>query len=110
MSVSPRTPATALPYALAAYGTARAQEIEVLDWEDVDLEAGGGELAADAEGRKPGGSWRVVPYAKPLWKLLREEWLAQGRPTKGRVCPPESKRKSGRKSMRALQRRVGSGG
>jgi hypothetical protein len=56
----------ALPYALATYGTARAQEIEVLDWQHVDLELGGGELAGEEVGRKPGGSWRIVPYVKPL--------------------------------------------
>jgi integrase len=96
----------ALPYALAAYGTARAQEIEVLDWQHVNLEVGGGELAGDEEGRKPGGSWRIVPYPAPLWSLLREEWLAQGRPKQGKVCAPERKRKTGRKSMRTLQERV----
>ncbi len=96
----------AVPYALAAYGTARAQEIEVLDWLHVDLERGGGELAGDEAGRKPGGSWRVIPYVRPLLVLLQDEWLQQGRPKKGRVCPPERIRKTGRKSMRSLQRRV----
>ena len=90
----------------AAYGTARAQEIEVLDWRHVDLVAGAVELAGDEDGRKPGGSWRVVPLVEPLWVLLREEWLAQGEPKAGRVCPPQRIRKSGRKSMRSLQRRV----
>ena len=46
------------------------------------------ELAADEEGRKPGGSWRVVPLVKPLRALLRRAWIAQGRPTEGKVCPP----------------------
>jgi integrase len=96
----------ALPYALAAYGTARAQEIEVLDWRHVNLVTGGIELAGDEDGRKPGGSWRVVPLAEPLRALLSGEWVAQGRPRSGRVCPPKRIRKSGRKSMRSLQRRV----
>ncbi len=96
----------ALPYALAAYGTARAQEIELLDWTHVDLVVGGAELAGDEDGRKPGGSWRVVPLTKPLRALLHQEWLAQGKPSEGRVCPPQRMRKSGRKSMRSLQRRV----
>lgn len=96
----------ALPFALAAYGTARAQEIEVLDWMHVDLVAGGLEPAGDEDGRKPGGSWRVVPLIKPLRVLLHREWLAQGEPSEGRVCPPRRIRKSGRKSMRSLQRRV----
>lgn len=96
----------ALPYALAAYGTARAQEIEMLDWRHVDLRLGGAELAGDEEGRKPGGSWRVIPLVAPLRALLREEWLAQGKPKRGRVCPPQRIRKSGRRSMRGVQRRV----
>lgn len=96
----------ALPYALAAYGTARAQEIELLDWTHVDLAAGGVELAGDEDGRKPGGSWRVVPLVKPLRTLLHQEWLAQDEPSDGRVCPPQRIRKSRRKSMRSLQRRV----
>jgi integrase len=78
----------------------------VLDWLHVDLQRRGGELAGDEAGRKPGGSWRVVPFVKPLLSLLRAEWLAQGKPRRGRVCPPERIRRSGRKSMRSLQRRV----
>ncbi len=34
------------------------------DWTHVDLVAGGVELAGDEDGRKPGGSWRVVPLNK----------------------------------------------
>jgi integrase len=94
------------PYALAAYATARKQEIEVLDWRDLRLDLAAGELAADPDGRKPGGSWRIVFLVEPLLTLLREEWIAQGRPTEGKVCPPERVRKSGRKSMRTLQERV----
>ncbi|HEY5054158.1 MAG TPA: hypothetical protein VII45_12190, partial [Solirubrobacterales bacterium] len=78
----------ALPYALAGYGSARYQEIQVLDWTHVDLDVGAGELAGDEEGRKPGGSWRLIFFVKPLWEMLREEWRAQGRPTAGKVCPP----------------------
>src|SRR5262249_55437468 len=37
----------ALPFALAGYGGARHQEIQVLDWEHIDLDLGGGELAGD---------------------------------------------------------------
>ena len=55
-----------MPWALAGYATARKQEIRVLDWRHVDLKLGAVELAADEEGRKPGGSWRVVPLVKPL--------------------------------------------
>jgi integrase len=96
----------ALPYALAGYAGARKQEIKILDWSHLNLELGAGELAGDEEGRKPGGSWRVVFFVKPLWDMLREEWEAQGRPSSGLVCPPKAKRKSGRISLNALQRRV----
>jgi integrase len=71
----------AVPFALAGYGAARKQEIRTLDWLHVDLKVGAIELAADEEGRKPGGSWRVVPLVKPLRLMLRKAWIAQGRPT-----------------------------
>jgi integrase len=95
-----------VPFALAAYGTARHQEIRVLDWEDVDLQLGAAELAADEEGRKPGGSWRVVPLVAPLLSILRQEWMAQGRPKKGKVCPPRNRSRSGMISLDHLQQRV----
>lgn len=78
----------------------------MLDWRHVNLATGGIELAGDEDGRKPGGSWRVVPLAEPLRALLSGEWVAQGRPRSGRVCPPKRIRKSGRVSMRSLQGRV----
>jgi integrase len=105
-----RTPREALrdsvPFALAAYATARHQEIQILDWRDVDFKLDGLELAADEEGRKPGGSWRIVPMVAPLRKILREEWIAQGRPKKGKVCPPRAIRRSGLLALNALQARV----
>jgi integrase len=99
----------ALPWALAGYGTARKQEIRILDWTHVDLKLGAVELAADEEGRKPGGSWRVVPLVKPLHKLLREAWIAQGRPSEGKVCPPRQRSESGMLQLGAIQRRVRAG-
>lgn len=99
-------PADALPFALAGYATARHQEIRVLDWSHVDLEIGAVELAADEEGRKPGGSWRVVPLVKPLWALLRRSWMAQGRPREGKVCPPRNHARSGMLALSHLQERV----
>jgi len=106
----PRTPRAALrdsvPFALAAYATARRQEIRVLDWKHVDLDLGAIELAADEEGRKPGGSWRVVPLVAPLRSLLRQEWLAQGRPKQGKVCPPRRNSKSGLIALATVQKRV----
>ncbi len=105
-----RSPRDALrdsvPFALAGYGTARRQEIRVLDWSHLNLDAGAMELAGDEEGRKPGGSWRIVPLVAPLLSILRQEWLAQGRPKKGKVCPPRRKSRSGLLAVGQLQRRV----
>ena len=99
--------ADALPFALAAYATARHQEIRVLDWTHVNLDAGAVELAGDEEGRKPGGSWRVVPLVKPLWTMLRRAWIAQGRPKAGKVCPPRNPGSRSRMlSLTHLQNRV----
>jgi integrase len=99
-------PEDALPWALAGYATARKQEIRVLDWRHVDLKLGAVELAADEEGRKPGGSWRVVPLVKPLQQRLREAWIAQGRPSEGKVCPPRVRSRSGMLSLGDIQERV----
>lgn len=96
----------ALPFALAAYGSARRQEVQVLDWEHVDITIGAMELAADELGRKPGGSWRIVPLVMPLWEMLREEWKAQGCPGAGKVCPPQVVRMSGLLAVDKLQVRV----
>lgn len=96
----------ALPYALAGYATARNQEIRVLDWRDVNLKLGAIELAADEEGRKPGGSWRAVPIVKPLAAMLKRAWISQGRPTQGKVCPPRKKAPSGMLQLGGVQRRA----
>jgi|tagenome__1003787_1003787.scaffolds.fasta_scaffold20975094_3 integrase len=96
----------AIAWALAGYATARKQEIRVLDWSHVDLKLGAVELAADEEGRKPGGSWRVVPLVKPLARRLRERWIAQGRPTSGKVCPPRQYSPSGMLDLGYIQERV----
>lgn len=97
-----RTPeeADTLPWGLAGYATARHQEIRTLDWAHVDLELGAIELAADEEGRKPGGSWRVVPLVSPLRSMLRRAWIAQSRPSKGKVCP--ARRRGSRSGLLAL--------
>jgi integrase len=96
----------AIAWALAGYATARKQEIRVLDSSHVDLQLGAVELAADEEGRKPGGSWRVVPLVKPLKKRLRDLWLAQGQPTTGKVCPPRQYSPSGMLDLGYIQVRV----
>jgi integrase len=96
--------ADALPFALAGYATARHQEIRVLDWRHVDLELNAIELAADEEGRKPGGSWRVVPLVKPLRAMVRRAWSAQGRPKRGKVCPPRHRSRSGMLQLAGVQK------
>jgi integrase len=96
----------AIPYALAGYATARHQEIRTLDWSHVNLKLGAIELAADEEGRKPGGSWRVVPLVKPLRAMLRRVWISQGRPAEGKVCPPRNKAESGLIALHGIQRRL----
>lgn len=95
-----------VPFALAAYSTARRQEIRVLDWEHVNLDAGAVELAGDEEGRKPGGSWRIVPLVAPVRSILRQEWMAQGHPDKGKVCPPRKSSRSGLIALTRVQQRV----
>jgi integrase len=42
----------------------------------------------------------------PLRKILREEWIAQGRPKKGKVCPPRAIRQTGLLALNTLQARV----
>jgi integrase len=96
----------AVPYALAAYGTARNQEVKVLDWTHVHFNVDALELAADEIGRKPGGSWRIVPGVAPLMTILRAEWEAQGRPQEGKVCPPRKGSKSGLIALDHVQERV----
>ena len=95
-----------IPHALAAYGTARRQEIKALAWPDVDLELGAMELAVNPKARKSASSRRIVPLVAPLWKLLDEEWRAQGRPTEGPVVVPPRKRGKGELSIERVGERI----
>lgn len=52
------------------------------------------------------GSWWVVPLVKPLKNRLRDLWLAQGQPTKGKVCPPRQYAPSGMLDLGYIQERV----
>lgn len=99
-------PADALPYALAGYGTARSQEIRALEWPEVDFEHDLLLLADDEEARKSEAARRIVPLVMPLRERLHAEWVAQGRPTTGRVCPPRRSSDSGMISLDQLQKRV----
>lgn len=100
-------PEDALPWAIAAYGTARHQEIQVLMWTEVDFNNDVMLLAEDDKARKSEAAWRVVPMVKPLRKRLRAEWVRQGKPKAGRVCPPRvANSKSGKLSLNQLLKRI----
>lgn len=99
----------ALPYALAAYATARREEIRRLRVGDVDLELGVIYLGADDSARKSQAAKRAVPLVKPLRKMLREELLRRGRPSENELLCPGSKPgggNSGLLSFEALQKRA----
>lgn len=96
----------ALPWALAGYGSARSQEIRTLEWPEVDFEKDVMLLAGSDRARKSEAARRIVPIAWPLRKLLRAEWVRQGEPTAGRVCPPRRTSRSGTVSLDQLQKRV----
>lgn len=96
----------AVPWALAAYGTARSQEIRHLEWPEVDFQRSVILLAEDDAARKSEAARRIVPMARPLVRTLREEWLRQGKPKAGRVCLPRRESKSGMLALGMLQKRV----
>lgn len=93
-----------VPFALAAYGSARAAEIRQIDWRDVDLKRGVVRLAG--QGGKSAAARRVVPLTKPLAAILRAAWLRQGRPSSGRVCRPRRASKSGELATGQLLKRA----
>jgi integrase len=102
-------PADALPYALAAYATARRAEIRHARVEDVDLELGVIYLGADERGRKSRAAQRAVPVVKPLVVMLRRELMRRGRPAPNELLCPGRKpggRNSGMLSFEALQDRA----
>jgi integrase len=96
----------ALPYAIAGYGTARLQEIQFLEWPEVDFENDVMLLAGDEDARKSEAARRIVPLVRPLRRRLYAEWVRQGRPDKGKVCPPRRASDSGLISLNTLSKRV----
>jgi len=99
-------PEDALPWALAAYGTARSQEIRALEWPEVNFDRNVILLADDDEARKSEAARRIVPMVEPLRRRLHMEWVRQGRPEAGRVCPPRNSSNSGMVSLDQMQKRV----
>ena len=99
-------PEDALPWAIAGYATARSQEIEHLDWPEVDFDNDVLLFAEDDEAKKSEAARRIVPMVRQLRDRLYAEWLRQGKPKAGRVCPPRrADNKSGCISLNALQKR-----
>jgi integrase len=103
-------PADAVPFALAAYATARSQEILSLTWATVDWDAGEIHLADQAQYAKSEAARRVVPLIPQLRRLLNAEWERQGCPTgeDRLVCPGRKPggRNSGKLSTTALYARA----
>lgn len=100
--------ADALPFALAAYATARRAEIRHLTLDDVDLELGVIYLGVDENGRKSRAAQRAAPIVKPLRSILRRAELAR-EPDAGELLCPGHKpggRNSGMLSFEALQTRA----
>lgn len=102
-------PQDALPYALAAYATARRAEVRHARVGDVDLELGVIYLGAHEAGRKSRAARRAVPLVKPVKLLLRRELLRRGRPDPRVLLCPGPKpggRNSGMLSFEGLQKRA----
>lgn len=99
----------ALPFALAAYSTARRAEIRHLQVGDVELTAGLIRLGVDEHGRKSPAAMREVPIVRPLAVMLRRHLMERGRPEPSELLCPGSKpggRNSGLLSFEALQTRA----
>jgi integrase len=98
-----------LPYALAAYATARRGEIRHARVKDVDLALEVIYLGEDEWGRKTRAAQRAVPLVKPLAALVRRALMARGRPDGSELLCPGQKlggRNSGKLSFEALQVRA----
>jgi integrase len=98
-------PEDALPWAIAGYGTARAGEIESLEWPEVDFDQDLLLLGAHEDAEKSEAARRVVPMVRQLRERLFAEWQRQGEPKAGRVCRPRRESKSGKLCLKNLKER-----
>lgn len=99
-------PQDALPWGIAGYGTARLQEVQVLEWPEVDFEYDVMLLASDEDARKSEAARRIVPIVGPLRRRMHAEWVRRGSPKSGKVCLPRKKSRSGQLSLNQLSKRV----
>jgi integrase len=101
-------PADAVPFALAAYATARSQEIRNLAWPEVDWAAGMVYLADEEDYAKSDAARRPFPLIGLLRAILEDEHARQGHPSAGLVCPGRKPggRNSGLLSTSALYTRA----
>src|SRR5205085_2109073 len=63
-------------------------------------------LASDEEARKSEAARRIVPIVEPLLRRLQDEWIRQGRPSAGKVCPPRARSESGLLDLSGLSKRL----
>ncbi|HJZ35745.1 MAG TPA: tyrosine-type recombinase/integrase [Solirubrobacterales bacterium] len=97
----------ALAWAIAGYTSARHQEIEVLDWADVDFTENAILLAGDDSARKSEAARRVVLMVRQLRVRMLAEWERQGRPESGPIFKPKrADNKSGTADLNSVLRRI----
>jgi integrase len=97
----------ALAWAIAGYATARHQEIEALDWTDVNFGENAILLGGDDEARKSEAARRIVPMVRQLRTRMRSEWERQGRPRSGPIFKPKrADNRSGSADLNAVLRRI----
>lgn len=96
------------PFRRGRQARSRLPALERVRWQEVDLKAGLVEWGADEENaRKSDAALHVVPLLRPVWTLLREAWIEQGRPAGDQlVSPPINKTKTGLLSMDGLADRA----
>lgn len=102
-------PADTVPFALAAYATARCQEILNLTWSDVYWNENVIYLASNDAYEKTVAAKRTVPLIPQLHRVLKDAFERQGNPAADQlVCPPHKPggRNSGKLHPGALYHRA----